>query len=77
MHDINQELLSAGIGLVAAQHLEGGPEAQLYLNVGDVELEIYGSYETSFREDNGNTTAWPIPNVLGARRRPEAIAQIK
>jgi len=44
---------------------------------GDVELEICGSYETSFREDNGNTTAWPIPNVLGVRRRPEAIAQIK
>jgi hypothetical protein len=69
MHDLNQELLSAGIGLVAAQHLEGGPEAQLYLNVDGVELEICGSFETSFKEDDENATAWPIPNVLGVRRR--------
>lgn len=70
MHDLNNELLAAGIGLVAAQHLEGGPEAQLYLHVGAVELEIYGSYETSFRENDTNSAAWPVPNILGARPRP-------
>ena len=69
MHDLNQELLSAGIGLVAAQHLEGGPEAQLYLHFGKVESEMFGSYETSFREDDQNSAAWPIPNVLGIRPR--------
>ena len=69
MHDLNQELLSMGIGLVAAQHLEGGPEAQFYLNIGDEELELFGSYETSFREDDTNATPWPIPNVLGIQRR--------
>ena len=69
MHDLNQELLSAGIGLVAAQHLEGGPEAQLYVKLGAFELEVCGSYETFFREDDGNAAAWPIPNVLGVRRR--------
>ena len=71
MHDLNQELLSAGVGLVAAQHLEGGPEAQLYLHVGDVELEGFGSYETSFREDDGNSTPWPVPNVLGVRPKSQ------
>lgn len=69
MHDLNQELLAAGIGLVAAQHLEGGPEAQLYLHAGDVELELFGSYETAFREDDNNGIAWPVPNVLGVRPR--------
>lgn len=69
MHDFNQELLSAGIGLVAAQHLEGGPEAQLYVKIGDIVLELFGSYETGFREDDGNAKAWPIPNVLGIRRK--------
>lgn len=69
MHDLNQELLSAGIGLVAAQHLEGGPEAQLYVHAGKTELEMFGSYETSFREDDSNSTAWPIPNILGVRPR--------
>jgi hypothetical protein len=67
MHDFNKELLAAGIDLVAAQHLEGGPEAQLYLKVGDTVLEQFGSYETGFREDNDNKTSWPVPSVLGVR----------
>lgn len=48
MHDLNQELLASDIGLVAAQHLEGGPEAQLYVHAGGVEMDLYGSFETSF-----------------------------
>ncbi len=72
MHDLNQELLSAGIALAAAQHLEGGPEAQLYLHVGDLKLEMFGSYETSFVENDSNAKPWPIPNVLGVRPRPPA-----
>ena len=67
MHDLNQELLAAGIGLVAAQHLEGGPEAQLYVHAGSFELEMFGSYETSFKENDTNSIPWPVPNVLGVR----------
>jgi uncharacterized protein YigE (DUF2233 family) len=69
MHDFNRELLAAGIDLVAAQHLEGGPEAQLYIDAGGTELELLGSFETAFREDDANDVAWPIPNVLGIRPR--------
>jgi hypothetical protein len=69
MHDFNRELLSADIDLVAAQHLEGGPEAQLYLHVGTFEQEWLGSYETGFSEHDQNDKAWPIPNVLGIRPR--------
>lgn len=72
MHDLNDELLAAGIGLVAAQHLEGGPEAQLYMHVGNVEMELFGSYETSFKENDSNASAWPVPNILGVRPRPSA-----
>ncbi len=72
MRALNGELLAGGIGLVALQHLEGGPEAQLYLNVGGTELEFFGSFETSLRTDDGNTLAWPIPNVLGVRRKATA-----
>jgi len=71
MHDLVEELLSAGIGVVAAQHLEGGRLAQLFLSVGDVELELFESYQSSFGADGGNAKAWPIPNVLGVRRRTE------
>jgi Phosphodiester glycosidase len=69
MHDLNQELLDAGIGMVAAQHLEGGPEAQLYFRAGGVEEEMFGSYETSFHENHANIIPWPIPNVLAVRPR--------
>lgn len=69
MHDLNEELLAAGIGLVAAQHLEGGPEAQLYVHTGSFKLEEFGSFETGFRENDSNAEPWPIPNVLGVRPR--------
>ncbi len=69
MRDLNLELLGAGIGLVAAQHMEGGPEAQLYVHAGDTELEMFGSYETSFKENDENSAAWPVPNVIGVRPR--------
>src|SRR5215467_2089664 len=69
MHDLNEELLAAGIGIVTAQHLEGGPEAQLYVRVGSFKIEQFGSYETSFRENDSNSAPWPVPNVLGVRPR--------
>jgi hypothetical protein len=72
MHDFNRELLSLGIGLVAAQHLEGGPEAQLYLRIGNVQHEMFGSYKTLFNNKDGKTNTWPIPNVLGVRPRVTA-----
>lgn len=73
MHDLNEELLAAKIGLTALQHLEGGPEAQLYIKIGTFELEMFGSFETSFNENDTNPIAWPIPNVLGVKRRTENI----
>lgn len=69
MHDLNDILLALPIDLVAAQHLEGGPEAQLYVKYGDVEWERCGSYETGFNEDDGNIRAWSIPNIIGIARR--------
>jgi len=70
MRDLNLALLDLNIGLVAAQHLEGGPEAQLYFRAGGQELELYGSYETSFYERDDNPEPWPVPNILGLRPRP-------
>jgi hypothetical protein len=72
MHDLNQELLGAGIGIVAAQHLEGGPEAQLYFRAGGVEKEMFGSYGASLQPSGENTIPWPIPNVLAVRPRQPA-----
>lgn len=69
MHDFNNELLKLDIGLVAAQHLEGGAQAQLYVNAGGVEFEISGSHGSTFHEEHGISLAWPIPHVLGVRPR--------
>lgn len=69
MNELNRELLESGVGIVAAQHLEGGPEAQLYVKVGGTELELVGSFETGFQESDKNDVAWPVPNVLGVRPR--------
>jgi hypothetical protein len=74
MHDLNEVLLNSGISIVAAQHLEGGPEAQLYIKVGEFELELGGSYETSYNENNSNITIWPIPNIIGIQSK---IMQVK
>ena len=67
MYQLNRELLESGIGIVAAQHLEGGPEAQLYLRTGEFEMELFGSYETSYLEDDSNPDPWPVPNVIGVK----------
>ena len=69
MHDLNEMLLALDIGLQCAQHLEGGPEAQLYIEVGEFKQEMVGSYETDFYPRDDNHVAWRIPNVIGVKKR--------
>jgi hypothetical protein len=70
MHDLNRELLGLGLGIQRAMHLEGGPEASLSLSGGGVELDLSGSFETGFNENDGNPGQWPLPNIIGV----EAVA---
>ena len=65
MYEFNEILLSLPIDIVCAQHLEGGPEAQLYIKQGNTELELTGSYETNFLQNAANLRARRIPNVIG------------
>jgi hypothetical protein len=71
MPDLNAILVSLGIGVVCAQHLEGGPEAQLYVGVGEYRFRGIGSYGTGSLEDDANRRAWPVPNVIGIRPRKD------
>lgn len=66
-HDLIDGLLALPLGLREAMYVEGGPEAQLYVNAAGRELEFVGSHGSSFAGIE-NTTALPIPNVLGVRR---------
>jgi len=68
MYDLNNILIDLPINIECAQHLEGGPEASLYLKYKDVELKYIGSYETSFW-DNSNNDFWPIPNIIGITKK--------
>ena len=69
MSDFNRLLLSLPLGVVAAMHVEGGPEASLSVR-GAVHLDANGSYETGFVENDGERSQWAIPNVLGVSAFP-------
>lgn len=64
-----EALLALPLGLVAAQHLEGGSQAQLFVAVGGQTLELVGGYGAIFSAPDPGRGAWPIPNVLGVRAR--------
>ena len=67
-HDLINMLLELPIGLKQAMYVEGGADAQLYINTGKEEHEFIGSYSTGSREHDENTFSHPIPNVLGLVR---------
>lgn len=62
-------LLALPLGLVAAQHLEGGHQAQLFVAAGGQTVELVGGHETVFDASDTSRVAWPIPNVIGVRAR--------
>lgn len=64
VHDLVERLRELPLDVARLQYAEGGPEATLYVNAGGRELELVGSFETAFREDDDNVAAWPIPNVV-------------
>jgi hypothetical protein len=68
MVELNRMLLELPLGVVRAQHLEGGPEASLSVHAGGVHLDLCGSYETGFVLDDSNVAQWPLPNVLGVAK---------
>tara|TARA_B100000427_G_C15510974_1_gene596162 strand:- start:468 stop:1286 length:819 start_codon:yes stop_codon:yes gene_type:complete len=69
MHDLNEMLINLPINIQCAQHLEGGPESSLYINSGDFELALNGSYESFFIETDNNNTFWDLPNIIGFTKK--------
>jgi hypothetical protein len=68
MHEFNAKLLALPLDITNAMHVEGGPEASLSIHAGGVNLDLNGSYESGFNENDGEHRQWPIPNVLGVPR---------
>ena len=65
MWELNNLLARSSLGIDKAMHVEGGPEASLSIRAPGLKLDLNGSYETGFREDDGETKQWSIPNVIG------------
>lgn len=65
MKAFNEKLLGLGLGIDRAQHLEGGPEASLSVHGGGVDVDLNGSFETGFVDDDGIKGQTKLPNVIG------------
>jgi len=68
-HDLINILKKLPLNISRAMYTEGGPQAQLYINVGKKEFEFAGSYETSSNQSNERAISWPLPNVVGISKR--------
>jgi hypothetical protein len=66
-HDLINILKMLPIGIDRAMYVEGGPQAQLYINAGGKEHEYAGGYEISGQLMNADSLnlSGPIPNVIG------------
>jgi len=64
-YEFNEKILSIPLGVTHAMHLEGGPEASLSICTNELQLHVYGSYETGFLENDSNFGQWDLPNVIG------------
>ncbi|GJL77121.1 MAG: hypothetical protein NPINA01_01100 [Nitrospinaceae bacterium] len=69
-HDFINVLLDLPIDLMRAMYVEGGKDAQLYINTAKDEFEFLGNYSTGVENADSNTFAWPVPNVVGIARVP-------
>jgi Phosphodiester glycosidase len=68
-HDVIEVLQQLPLNITRAMYAEGGPQAQLYIHVGDREYEFVGNYEIELRGNIKNLISRPVPNVLGISMR--------
>ena len=72
-YDLINNLKILPIELSRLMYVEGGKEAQLYVQSGDQAYEFTGIYETGFDGSNQRDYAWSIPNVIGIVRRSKTL----
>ncbi len=69
MWRFNEILLASDLQVTHAQHVEGGPEASLSVRGRGLQLDLSGSYETGFNENDRNQAQWKLPNVIAVGSR--------
>ena len=64
-HDVIDILKKLPLNITRAMYVEGGPQAQLYINIGDHEYEFVGHYEIEIQGNVKKLISRPVPNVVG------------
>lgn len=67
VRDLTELLLDLPLGLQRAMYVEGGPQASLHIRTGNLRKTWSGRHAGDFW--SGTRTEWPLPNVLGIRKR--------
>jgi Phosphodiester glycosidase len=70
-HDLINILKKLPLNIDRAMYVEGGPQAQLYINIDTYEHEFVGSYKINIEENVNALFSRPIPNVVGISLRKE------
>jgi hypothetical protein len=70
-HDLVNVLTELPLEVSRAMYVEGGPEAQLYVEARGRSVEFIGSHEITFHDDDSADRAWPVPNVVAVTRKEE------
>ena len=64
-HDLIDILKKLPLSISRAMYAEGGPQAQLYINIGDHEHEFVGNYDIDLQGNMKKLISRPVPNVVG------------
>ena len=64
-HDLIDILKKLPLSISRAMYAEGGPQAQLYINIGDREHEFVGNYDIEIQGNMKKLISRPVPNVVG------------
>jgi hypothetical protein len=70
-HDLINILRKLPLNIDRAMYVEGGPQAQLFINIGTHEHEFVGSYKIEIEENMNALFSRPIPNVVGISLRKD------
>jgi hypothetical protein len=70
-HDLINILKKLPLNIDRAMYVEGGPPAQLYINIGSRKHEFVGSYKIEIEENVNALFSRPIPNVVGISLRKD------
>ena len=76
-HDLINILKKLPLNIDRTMYVEGGPQAQLYINIGTHEYEFVGSYKIEIEENMNALFSRPIPNVVGISLRKDRIGRKK